>query len=192
MLPMASDSLTFCRKAVAYLKPALAAEESKAAVCLPHSEQPMVRDLGNGLLVCYVVDDDENLVFVQHAQLESSGLDGDALHAIALENLAAGADGRISLQPYGAVHALFFDGNLEASLILLDDLWEHTLREHVTNGFAVAVPARDILAFCDVQSAEGLAELGNIIARVQSGGDHLISAQIYRREGSSWVPLARD
>lgn len=188
---MASDPLTFCRKAVAYVKPALPSEGDDDAIQLPVPEQPVVRDLGNGLLVCYVVDEDDNLVFVQREHLEDSGLSADALHELALENLATLADGRVSLEPYGAVHALFFDGNLEASLILLDDLWEQTLRPHVSSGFAVALPARDILAFCDPESSDGLAELANIIARVHQGGDHLISSAIFRRLDKRWVPLAQ-
>jgi hypothetical protein len=31
-------------------------------------------------------------------------------------------------------YALFLDGNFEASLILLDDLWDSTLNQYITSG----------------------------------------------------------
>ncbi len=37
----------------------------------------------------------------------------------------------------------------------------------------VAVPARDILAFCDVASLDGLSELRRIAAKITENGDHV-------------------
>jgi uncharacterized protein YtpQ (UPF0354 family) len=83
--------------------------------------------------------------------------------------------------------AVFLDGNFEASLILLDELWNQRLSQLISGQFAVVLPARDVLAFCDPSSSEGLAELKRIVSRV-AGGDHLLSSSLYRRQQSEWVP----
>ena len=50
-------------------------------------------------------------------------------------------------------------------------------------------PARDILAFCDTASVEGIGQFQQVVARIFPGGDHLISDRLYRREPRRWVPL---
>ena len=40
----------------------------------------------------------------------------------------------------------------------------------VTGEYAAAIPARDMLAFCDSSSADGIAELHRVIERVQPTG----------------------
>jgi hypothetical protein len=91
--------------------------------------------------------------------------------------------------PHGNIFALFLDGNFEASLLLLDDLWDQALSGYAPNGFVIAVPARDVLAFCDQASEEGVGELREVAARLFPGGDHLISPQLFSREGDRWVPF---
>src|SRR5213080_2033203 len=77
------------------------------------------------------------------------------------------------------VFAFFMRGDFEASVILLDDLWDGESRQFVTGEYAAAIPARDMLAFCDSSSADGVAELQRIIERVQPTGDHLLTKTIY-------------
>jgi len=81
-------------------------------------------------------------------------------------------------------------GDFEASVILLDDLWDREFRQFVTGEYAAAIPARDMLAFCDSSSADGIAELQRIIERVQPTGDHLLTKTIYVRRDSKWQPRA--
>ena len=76
--------------------------------------------------------------------MEAAGLDAEALHATGMENLVRLASERTRLQPHGHIFALFLDGNFEASLLLLDDLWERALAGYIQGGFVVAVPARDV------------------------------------------------
>jgi uncharacterized protein YtpQ (UPF0354 family) len=75
-------------------------------------------------------------------------------------------------------------GDFEASLILLDQLWDEHFRQFVSGDYAIAIPARDVLAFCDDDSEEGIGELEQLFARIAPMDDHLISDKLYvRREG---------
>src|SRR5262249_22782603 len=148
---------------------------------------PVIRDLENGLLVLYVVDVGESLEFVQHRHLRAADIDADALHAMAMSNFRQSMEERTRMQPHGNIFALFLDGNFEASLILVDELWDESLDEYAPNGFVVAIPARDMLAFTDAASASGIEELQGVVSRVWPDGDHLIASELYRRDAGRWV-----
>src|SRR5262249_5724329 len=111
----------------------------------------------------------------------------DDLHATAMNNLLVLMGDRTRMQPHGNIFAMFLDGNFEASLLLVDQLWDQSLAGYAQNGFVIAVPARDVLAFADVNSAAGIAELHGVVSRLFPKGDHLISQKLYRRESGRWV-----
>lgn len=180
-----NHATNFCRKAIAYLK--APAPKTADAVSLSEQDSPVLRELGNGLLVAYVVDDGSSFSYVQNHHLEEAGIDLIQLHEYGVENLRKIAHEKLKVQEYGPVYAVFLDGNFEASLILLDYLWVERFSRLVQDQFAVALPARDVLAFCDTSSSEGLAELKRVVSRIE-GGDHLLSSSLYRRQGSEWVP----
>jgi uncharacterized protein YtpQ (UPF0354 family) len=179
---------SFTRRAIAYLK-ARVADDGGPAVGLSHDDSFVMRPLADPLVVTYAVDTGNAYQLVQHRHLVRDAIDAATLHDHALANLGRLVNSKPTrVHPYGNIFAVTMGGDFEASLILLDQLWEHHLRQFVKGEYAVAVPARDILAFCDASSAAGLSELRELIQRVFPGGDHLLSDQIYVRR-STWEPL---
>jgi uncharacterized protein YtpQ (UPF0354 family) len=135
------------------------------------------------------VDEGGAYQYVQNRHLDQDGISEADLHEIGLRNLAAHASqGNLQVQPYGSIYAVLMGGDFEASLILLKDLWDHHFRQCVSGEYSIAIPARDILAFCDRTSAAGLAELRQLIERIYPTGDHLLSNQIYVRDQNQWRP----
>jgi hypothetical protein len=178
----------FCERAIAYLKADLTGEGGEA-VSLVGDDEPILRSLGNGLLVAYLVDEGDYFSYVQRRHLDLAGLSESALHNKAVANLATlleQREARLHDLAEGA-SAIIFDGNFEASLILVDFLWDEELAHLAPNGFVVAIPARNTLAFCDAQSQAGLVELRHVIARVRDG-DHPLQPALYRRDAAtcSW------
>jgi uncharacterized protein YtpQ (UPF0354 family) len=183
---MTSDR-SFCERAVAYLK--APAKAANVDVVLSRPNSPVITDLGNGLLVSYIVDHGNHFEYVLERHLADCDLSQSELHQRAINNLLELArTTHIDIRPHCNIFAVIFGGNFEASLILLDGLWEHYLNHLAPNGFVVAIPCRDILAFCDAKSETGIDELHQLIARVKDG-DHPISPVLYRRYGSSWHSL---
>jgi len=171
---------SYCRRAIAYLKPdPLPLAEGG----IPSKNLPVARSLKNGLLALYAVDEGDSFTFVQRRHVSEADLALDELHSLALSNLATRAKGNVVIRRDGRLHFVLLDGNLDASLLLLDELWESALAGFVSGSFAVAVPARDVLAFCDADSVQGLAELRCLIRHVHGAGEHLISDRIFLREG---------
>ena len=60
----------FCAAALPYIKAKLG-DEGGSALALSENDSPVVRDLGNGLLVVYVVDSGQSFQYVQNRHLES-------------------------------------------------------------------------------------------------------------------------
>ena len=171
--------------AIAYLKPEIPPSDPAPALVLSADDSPVLRTFATGLVTAYLVDEGDTFSYVQGRDLREAGIREEELHRLGLANLAKLAEGKVTIRESGPVWALFLDGNFEASLTLLDDLWTHGLREYATDP-VVAIPARDVLAFCDVESASGLAELRAVVKRAWPLGDHLLSESLYRRVDGSW------
>jgi hypothetical protein len=174
------------RLAVAYLK-AL----DKSGVPGLHLEGPH-RLVGSAFsddaIVTYVVDTGSNYTFVQKRHLDSQRITANQLHEMALNNLAELAQTKsMRVESYGRIFAVFMGGDFEASLVLIDSLWDGPFRKYVSGDYAVAIPARDILSFCDVSDSKGIQELYEVIGRTAEKGDHLLANSIHVRKGTTWV-----
>ncbi|MCT8138499.1 hypothetical protein H1D32_12565 [Anaerobacillus sp. CMMVII] len=77
--------------------------------------------------------------------------------------------------------ALLLDGNFEAALVLLDDLWNDTLEQYVHKGYVVAIPSREVIAFCNLNSNTGVEKLKSIISNVWEHGDYLLMDRLIKR-----------
>jgi hypothetical protein len=55
------------------------------------------------------------------------------------------AEQHLQIQTFGPVFAMLMEGNFEASVLLLDTLWNVSFAKHVRDEFVVAVLARDVL-----------------------------------------------
>ena len=183
-----SATHSIVRGAIAYLK-AIVPDDGTPALPVAHADTPVIRTYNDELCVCYLVDRSSNLRYVQNRDLEREEISADELHKIGLRNLWEQTGSRNArVQPYQNIFAVLMSGDFEASLILLDRLWEHDFRKFVRGDYAAALPARDVLAFCDSSFEEGLQELRNLIARVTPPGDHLLSQKIYIRRDGTWQP----
>ena len=183
-----SDTSNSWSKAIAYLKPRLADDGPPPALSISHEDSPVLRDLGNGFLVAYVIDEGGQFLFVQYRDLIRAGVTEEDLHKAGIDNLYALAEQHLRVQIYGGIFAVFMEGNFEASVLLLDTVWESSLAKHVRGGFVVAAPARDVLAFGDASSSHAIGELRAVVDRLaKSGVDHpLTNSLLHRREGR-WV-----
>jgi hypothetical protein len=178
-----------CKKAIAYIKPIIPGDPSSPSLLLTGGDRPVQKDLNNGLFVEYLVDEGKSFRYVQHMDLEAAGLDKDQLHELGVENLAKLAENQLRVSPYDGYFVAFAGGNLEASLILVDRIWTHAFRAYVDGQYAVAILARDILAFGDVESDETRQGFERLIARSRNNRlDHPITETIYVRFGSIWQP----
>jgi len=180
--------VSFTDRAIAYLKAVFPLDESET-ITLSRGDSPVLRPLTDGLLIAYAVDVGASYQLVQHRHLDDEHTSEERLHEVGIRNLLTTASERdLRVQPYQNIYAVLMGGDFEASLILLDQLWEHQFRQFVAGEYAIAIPARDILAFCNSTSTQGLDELRQLIERVHATSDHPISSRIYVRRQAHWLP----
>lgn len=182
-----TDATPKTSKAIAYLKAAVTDDDGKPAIELPHADTPVLKGLNDELLIAYVVDAGDAFEYVQYRDLEDDAVTETQLHDIAIQNLAALTQtGNLRVSPHGNIFAVLLDGNFEASMILLDVLWDDAFRQFVDGEYLIAIPNRDILAFCDRSSVAGRRELMEVIARLEGSQDHPLTRRLYVRMGSQW------
>ncbi len=178
----------FLSKATACIKAGGELAIDADIVALPHHQSPVVTDLGNGLSVVYLVDEGDHLSYVQHHHLDAVQAESAALHETGLDNLSGIAEAKLRIVAQGAIHGLLLDGMFEASLLLLDELWEGPLASYAPNGAVAALPTRDVLAFCDAKSSQGIRELRQLVHTL-AAGDHRLTSTLYRRTNGAWHSL---
>lgn len=178
-----------CDRAIAFLK-AEAPPDDRRVMELGHEDSPVFREIGGGLRVSYVVDQDDVFEFITHGHLAAQGVTADHLHELGVANLRKAVDAlEVRVHSAPSYFAVIAGGNYEASLLLLDEFWDDAFRPFVGGPYAVAVPARDVLAFGDASDPESLAELRALIQRVWPDGDHLLSDRLFTRRDGPWTPL---
>jgi hypothetical protein len=166
---------------------------SAPGIDIPEASQPVCQVLKGAFGAMYLVDQGNSYGFATMGEMKAAGISPEELRKIGLKNLAAHLHEHkqsfklIPLQ--NNAYGLRLDGHFEASLVLLDALWEGALKKYLPNAPVVALPSRDVCAFCDVSSLEGIAELRAVSAKVSQGGDHLISPDLFIRQAGKWLPF---
>lgn len=176
----------FTGRAIAYLK-GTPLDSEQETVRLSSKDAPFIQPYIGRLQICYLVDEGQSYKYVQNRHVESDQVNVADLHQIGLrnlKNLISQKDPRV--RPYDNVFSFMAGGDFEASVMLLDEFWNNEFRQFIKGDYAVVVPSRDVLAFCDAQSDEGIVELQQVINRVWPKGDHLVSNQIYIRQREKW------
>lgn len=183
-----SNSKTrFCERAIPYIKATL----PKTAISTSVGDINLkLTQFVDHLFTLHVVDEPQGLVYIQDHHLEEEGMSQKALREIALQNLRSLFQEKLEVRRMGAIFGIFVDNNFEASGLLLDELWDSMMCSLIDNSFVVAVPSRDVLAFCDSQSTEGIKTLQEVIRRTYAepeNPNHLLSQDLYQRVDGKWV-----
>lgn len=158
--------------ALPYLSPTLSPEDTAPFYVSGAADAPISRMFSRSLLVNYVIDEPGALVYIRERDV-GSDLRED-LHLCAIDNLRR----RITVRPprfevKGAAQHAKWDGHHDASLLLLDELWDHRGGE-----LFAAVPARNKLVFTESRAA--LEELRTYLAKVS------LSAELFGRRNRAW------
>ncbi|MEM6448095.1 MAG: DUF1444 family protein [Cyanobacteria bacterium P01_D01_bin.123] len=154
--------------AIAYLKKVVKDDDGSNPLTLSQADSPVIKDHGNNLITTYVVDAGNQFKYIQYCDIEADSITVEQLDDVGLNNLAAiAASGELRVAPHANVFAVLLDGNFEASMILLDDLWNDLFRQFVQGNYLIALPTREVLAFCDASSDIGRTELLELIDRLR-------------------------
>jgi uncharacterized protein YtpQ (UPF0354 family) len=125
--------------------------------------------------------------------LERLGIDESDVLRVARENLARKieeVEQRTFDEGEGAfVGILACGGDLEASLLLVDEVWRN-VAANVSGDVIACVPARDVVLFADAAAEGAVARMGELADEILDEGDHTISPTLLRRTSSGWERYA--
>jgi uncharacterized protein YtpQ (UPF0354 family) len=162
---------------------------SEETVQLSGSDELIFEPFNDDLFVAYVFDLPGMFKFVSRNDCEALSLDPGQLRTLAVRNLVKRRRKPEIKQPDSGL-MLVLDGDLEASLLLVDILWAQ-LASQIPGDVVVAIPARDVLAVTGGKVNGGIAVLSDAINRVwenpHTNRKLLLTKLLLRREGTSWV-----
>lgn len=152
---------------------------------------PPTRAAAGVFVVGYHVDAGSHWTSVGRDEMRQAGMNLNPLHRQALSNLMKLVKGQpgMRLVDHPPYYGLLLDGDHEACLVLLDGLWDHLFADKTPNGAVVAIPSRDVLAFCDANSPEGIAALREAVRRIGPDAKGALTQQLLRRRDGRWSVL---
>jgi hypothetical protein len=151
---------------------------------------PLSQHLVGELWIQYAVESRNAFASLGPQDLEPLRIEPRALKRMALDNLrqrippvhVTGHSGRYILTLPGE------GGHFEASLLLLDEVWEHQATL-VKGDVVAALPARDLLFVTGTEEAQGLDQ---VKALMTQNVEHPLSQQLLVRRAGAWRVLARE
>lgn len=169
-------------RALPYFSPAQSAEETAPLHVFGSADAPIVRVFSTTLIITYMVDEPGALVFVRERDVERNMRED--LHTRAVANLRAHAARRkLRFEPSGALYIAKLDGEHDASLLLLDELWDPGTRVADLDGELVAVvPSRSALIFTGSNTRGGIPELRAAIPIDR----RVLSPELLVRRSGAW------
>lgn len=158
---------------------------------------PAMRATGGIFGVQYMIDEGAHYIAVAVSELEQAGMTLDELHQAAIRNLrklvTSGQPGlklrRLNREDTQAQAVqVTLDGENEASLVLLDDLWDKAFLKHIPNGVMAVIPARNVCVFLDMASVTqgGLGDLMDVVTQKHQERNGAFSDILHRQNGK-WV-----
>lgn len=147
---------------------------------IPHDEPstPVVDLLVGSLIVVYAFDRGDHFRTVTRGDLAALGVDQHTLANAAVENLIDRlCDVQLLERPDGC-GMVRLDGNLEASVLLVPQLW-HDIAEILSDEVIIAVPSRDIVLFCGAGSESNRRALLSARDRALAVGNDTITRDLF-------------
>ena len=171
-------------RALPHLSAAQSLDETAPIHAFGSGSAPVSRVFSNTLVITYTVDEPGAQVFVRERDIDKS--QRSALHAHALENLRAHASRRkLRFEPQGATFVAKLDGLHDASLLLLDELWDPPTRVADLDGDIVAaVPSHGLLCFTGSSTRGGLPGLRAAQGRIK---ERELSRELLVRRNGAWA-----
>jgi uncharacterized protein YtpQ (UPF0354 family) len=149
-------------------------------------DTPVTEPLVGELLVTYAFDLPDTFQMFCPRDCQRLGLSPNQVRAIAVANLQRQL-GDIGFAGEPPLIKLVVGGNLEACLLLVDDIWQ-SLAGKFPPEIVVGVPSRDVLLVTTTASTKGGLQLLRDAVRKAHGQEttHALTRHLLIRKGNKW------
>jgi uncharacterized protein YtpQ (UPF0354 family) len=133
----------------------------------------------------YAINSEYGLEIIQESHLVKWGISKERLHEIALENFRSLIATNMTAR--GDTNGIMFtiDGNLEAGLVLIDEIWEQ-LEEQIGEPVVISVPSRDVIVATGKSNRPMIEAFTQNSKDILMTGDHPLSKYWFIRQGGKW------
>lgn len=152
---------------------------------LSPDDSPVMRPFAADMVVMYAIDRPSHFEFVAMREIKARQLSEEELHDLAVTNLPSRLSHVEVHDLGGGMHGITAGGNLEASLLLLDALWDQ-LATRLPGEPLAAVPARDLLFTIGSEQPDAMQLISNRARTDLVEKRYAISQSIVVRRGGRW------
>jgi uncharacterized protein YtpQ (UPF0354 family) len=153
----------------------------------PEEAEIATEEFADGLVIAYAEDSPSNIRFVSTHLLDSLGIERQGLRELAITNLQRLLP-PLDISGGKGLYMVQADGSYEASLLLLDSLW-NTRTFDVHGDIVVAIPTRSLLLVTGSRDAFGLSRLREYVNKAFAEGAYLVTQQLYVYRDKKFIPF---
>lgn len=171
----------------AYVK-AIELANAGPAVQLAAEDDLLVQGFVGRLVVTLAHDDGVAFTLLQRRHLDQLAMSEAEAFDLGRQNLQGLLDaGQVRLHASGGGYAVIAGGNLEASTLVLPDMWSWVCDHIGASRLLAAAPARDIFFVVNADNPDGHAAIDALLARVADNHlDHALTPDRYFWNGTRW------
>jgi len=147
---------------------------SRGAKEVPHY---VYEDFSPDLIVLYAEDSLKNIRYLVPKDLELARIDRSELRKFACENLKRLLP-KIERHGTNGLYMLTAGGDYEASLLLLDSIWNDGQME-VNGDIVIAVPTRDLLLVTGSRNPLGIEKMKQMVKEASSRGAYRLTQKLF-------------
>jgi hypothetical protein len=145
----------------------------------------VTKNVCDDLNCLYAYDNEFGLEIIQESELAKLNITKDELHDIAMANYRQLISKKLNAQNNGEVFWFIIDGNLEAGLVLVDEIWEQ-VEGHLKEEIVVCVPSRDVIIATGKSNEKVIKEFSEKARKILTTGDHPLSKNWFVRQDKTW------
>ncbi len=152
---------------------------------LAPEDSPVAQAFAADILVLYALNFPDRLQYITQRDLANIGMSVAQLHAKAIENIPRHIT-EIKLQDLGGgMYGVTCGGTMEASLLLLEPIWEQ-LTSALPGIPLAAAPARDLLCIIGSKQPNSLSRIKQAASINLADPNLEISRTVLSRENGKW------
>ena len=145
----------------------------------------VIRNICDDLNCLYVYDNESGLEIILESELNKLSITKDELHEIAMSNYRQLVSQRLNAQNNGEAFWFILDGNLEAGLVLVDEIWDQ-VEGHLNEEIVICVPSRDVIIATGKSNENVIADFTEKAKQILTTGDHPLSNNWFIRKDKQW------
>jgi uncharacterized protein YtpQ (UPF0354 family) len=143
----------------------------------------------NELSILYAVNQANSIRYLTPEELTEVNLQGESLRNFAVRNLQEILP-NVVLETHGPIRRLQAGGMFEASLILLDRVWNKKELE-IKGDIVIAIPSRELLLVADSNDPQALATIRKAATGLARDAAYRLTDQLFIRRDGTFQPLPK-